>query len=887
MTAGADTRRRVRAALDAGAVFAAVAFVASHFPASLLFSPTTANGGDMGSHYYAATYLRDMLLPQGRLLGWCPGNYGGFPLFGFYFPLPFLLMAIFSAIVPLQVAFKLVTVLGSWLLPACAYFGLRFSGVAFPGPALGAFASLCFLFMEANSMWGGNIPSTLAGEFSFSLSLALAILFIGTLRRSIETGRGFLGNAVLVALIGLAHGFSLLWAGLVSLLELIAIRGWWRRLGGLITVHGLAVLLMAFWLLPLLWYASWGTAFNPTWPLTSWREVLPPILWPATVLAVIFGLLHAVFCWRRRESYPRALGTLWGAVALSLFCYASAHAFHLPDVRFLSFLQLGLCLAGAAGLGLAVSRLPAPEVWPVIGFLATVPFVQAQVGFIPSWVRWNYSGFESKARWPVYREINRHLEGDFRDPRVVYEHSPRHEAFGTVRAFENLPVFSGRSTLEGLYMQSSPTTPFVFYVQSEISQQISCPLPEWGCSRFDLDQGLEHLRMFNVSQLIVRSPEVKQAAASHPGLSREATVDQYEIYRVLGNDGRYAIPLAWAPTLLRVPQWKVAAYQWFKGAAASDPVPVFANRASDQERQAFAGVFADLPAELPRRPLGEVPRLQEEIEPHRVVLTGCKPGHPVLIRISYHPRWRALTGERVWLAGPSFMLVFPRGEKVELAFVPGPILALGKAGTVIGLLILGLGLSPFAGPLWRLAERASQPLLGVGPVARGLRFVRRSATWPRGKRQAVLFAGLVTVSAALTLFAVARPTMDAGTVYRQGQALFAAGRLEESLPYFRRSQQLAPLSMTAIHAHYFEAIVHFKREEWSKAEEVFQHLLERFPEAANAPEAFYHLGLCRARRGDVDAAIEAWRETARRFPEADWARYAEERLREDWRTDGQ
>ena len=31
-------------------------------------------------------------------------------------------------------------------------------------------------------MWGGNIPSTLAGEFSFSLGLALAVLFFGLLR---------------------------------------------------------------------------------------------------------------------------------------------------------------------------------------------------------------------------------------------------------------------------------------------------------------------------------------------------------------------------------------------------------------------------------------------------------------------------------------------------------------------------------------------------------------------------------------------------------------------------------------------------------------------------------------------------------------------------------
>ena len=60
-------------------------------------------------------------------------------------------------------------------------------------------------------------------------------------------------------------------------------------------------------------------------------------------------------------------------------------------------MQLGLCLAAAAGLGTLLGELPAPEIWPLVGALV-IPFVRAeQVTFIPSWVKWNYSGFEAKA----------------------------------------------------------------------------------------------------------------------------------------------------------------------------------------------------------------------------------------------------------------------------------------------------------------------------------------------------------------------------------------------------------------------------------------------------------------------------------------------------------
>ena len=80
--------------------------------------------------------------------------------------------------------------------------------------------------------------------------------------------------------------------------------------------------------------------------------------------------------------------------------------FHVVDIRFIPFFQLGLCLAAAAGLGTLLARLPVPEIWPMVGALAILPFVQSRVSFIPSWITWNYSGFERKAGWPQFRDVN-------------------------------------------------------------------------------------------------------------------------------------------------------------------------------------------------------------------------------------------------------------------------------------------------------------------------------------------------------------------------------------------------------------------------------------------------------------------------------------------------
>ena len=77
-----------------------------------------------------------------------------------------------------------------------------------------------------------------------------------------------------------------------------------------------------------------------------------------------------------------------------------------------------------------------------------------------------------------------------------------------------------------------------------------------------------------------------------------------------------------------------------------------------------------------------------------------------------------------------------------------------------------------------------------------------------------------------------------------------------------------------------KAIVPFREEKWRQSEELFQRLLATFPEGVNAPEALYHVGVCRSRLGDVAGAREAWEQTRARYPSSPWAKYAGDRLGE-------
>src|SRR3954462_14218382 len=182
-----------------------VVFVFKQLQPSWLLKATTPAGGDMGAHVWQPAYLRDHLLPHLRLTGWAPDWYAGFPALVFYFPLPSLAIVLLSTVLPYGVAFKLISVLGVLTLPVAAYIFGKLSDLPTPGPVCLAVATLPFLFDRSFTIYGGNIPSTLAGEFAFYISLSLALVFLGVVARGLRTGKHRALAAALLFVTVLCH----------------------------------------------------------------------------------------------------------------------------------------------------------------------------------------------------------------------------------------------------------------------------------------------------------------------------------------------------------------------------------------------------------------------------------------------------------------------------------------------------------------------------------------------------------------------------------------------------------------------------------------------------------------------------------------------------------
>ncbi len=256
-------------------VVSCVAFVFVQLGPSNVLANNTPAGGDMGAHVWGPAFLRDHLLTHGRLTGWTPDWYDGFPAYEFYMILPGLAIALLSYLIPYGVAFKLIVISGVISLPVALWAFGRLSRLPFPTPALLAVGGTAYLFDRSFSIYGGNIASTLAGEFSFSIALSFALLFLGVLARGLETGKYRAWAAALLAATALCHIIPVFFA-VAGAAILLALQLDWSRIRWFVW---LALVPVAF---GLAWVA--GDAILPS------GQVRWPLYAPA---AVYFSLLVA------------------------------------------------------------------------------------------------------------------------------------------------------------------------------------------------------------------------------------------------------------------------------------------------------------------------------------------------------------------------------------------------------------------------------------------------------------------------------------------------------------------------------------------------------------------------------------------------------------------
>jgi len=824
------------------------ALLLSYFRPSLLLLDTMTAGGDTPSFHHPIEHLRDVLLPSGNLQGWDPGNFGGYAPYRSYFLPPSLLIVALSWVMPFNVAFKLVTVFGIFLLPLATLLCLRAMAYPFPIPAIGSAASLLLLFNQGNSMWGGNIPSTLAGEFSFSLSFGLAALFVGLLYRGVASGRHRAGLAVLLALVGLCHPVTFISAaaaGLYFLLDPSTVR---RNFVYLAWLYAAAALLMAFWLVPLVAGLPYATSIHWEWQFQSWLDVVPPLLLVPAALTIV-DVIRLI---RHREARGPGHYLLFNLlVSAAAFC--AANSVGVPDIRFIPFAQFLLVLLALDLLSTFLPRLPASGLIGVALTAATLGFVQVNAGYIPNWVRWNYEGIERKTPYGLLQHLMAALEGTLADPRVAYEHSPSHDAFGSMRIFESLPRLAHRATLEGVLLQTAVTAPYVYYIQSLVSAQGTSVIPGYSYPDSDPVRGTARLDLFNVRDFLALSDKVKAALDGDRRWTRLFALESYVIYRRTEAPAGYVRVPKFRPVLLETENWKKDFHRWFDKDDLLD-IPLVAARTVPAAARGFFPLSAKSPTDVPRVPERLNCAVKEKLSSQEIEFTTSCPGVPHYIAVAYHPNWRVDGAFGVFLASPSFMMVVPQQPVVRLRFGRSAPDWMGILATLAGI-----------GLCFAMPRSSTETSPGLPPLA---------ADGYRRAMRALMAMALVVIAASIV--------RKVGSQYfaRRAWQAFQTQDFAQARRDYDRTLLFGRGYASSVDAMFWRASSLFRMDNCAAAIPGYEELIAKAPESVFAPESQYQIGICLGRLGQHGSAAAAFQRTVERYEHNRWSDAAADRLRE-------
>ena len=682
------------ALLEAAVLVVLTGFILWHLSPMDLLRNTTTVGGDTPAHNYLASHLREQLLHHGRVISWAGGWWCGFPMFQYYFCLPYLLIALLSTLLPFNLAFKIICVSGAVLLPSSAYLSARWMRLPKPIPVLLAAMMVPFLFVRTHSMWGVNLTSTLAGMISNSLSFTLMLPAIASAYRDAEDGRFRMRTVFLLALVMASHFFTSVMAGVVlAVVPLLCLRTVapaasgirlrLREMTGTLRVllleSGLAVLLMAWWLVPLIAKSEFSMEFGTNWDLALWHtfpEYAAGLI-PFAVVAIAYGV--------RRGHCGVWLFAWMLATGVTLFHFGFRLSPVFVNVRLWPFVFFALVALGAVGLGFLLDGAR----WPllasmIVAILAGVtledriPGVPGP-GLVRSWARYNFGGLERKPAARVFDELVLPLKGT--PGRLANDLCEENNELGSSRVFELAPHLAGKPILEGGLVNSAIGSMSAYYVQGETSQNCAGFPPIVVPTTFNITNATRHLELFNVKHFIARWAVTQQALRGDPRWKFIRREREWELYELMSHDGRYVFIPPAQPAVVETKHWKECSLEWLYEPKAIDQpfmfcqpgqAPPLSTSGPRLTETQFRQYLSSLRGPDGVARIGQAVRgghiRDEVVTDDRIAFTTDAVGSPHIIKCSYYPNWKVRGARQVFMVSPTFMLVFPEREQVELYY---------------------------------------------------------------------------------------------------------------------------------------------------------------------------------------------------------------------------
>ena len=670
----------------------------------LVFENNTPTGGDMGAHIVAIdTFIKDFM-PNFQINGWSNDWFGGYPLYYFYFPLPAIITFFLNLIFPFGIAFKIMVVLSIILVVYSIEKLMRKTSNQIS--IYGATAGLFYVFTESFTIYGGNLASTLAGQFSFGYSLAFANLSIFYLLKSNNNFR-FPISSIFLALCLLSHLIPfIIYSPIYAFYWLSRKENFNQK----ILSVSIFLALVSRWSASLIMNLEYTTNMSYT-PFSRIEDLIKK-----DILPIIFILIGLLITKHKNLIKNKTLnlfelylifssillyffvpeGALWNGRLVPffnlgiIFLFFKAVEIFIEDIylyqqglNVLTVLFFGgtiYCLyifyekwsAYQSYLNVYVPIILLIIIFAILNLnnvviqlnMLIVSIIFSTISFLPHWLNWNFTGYEGKNDWNQIQSLYTKLE-NLKPGRIMWEPNSDMNKYGTPMTLMTLPYFTKHTSMEGLYFDSSITTPFHFISVSGLAKRPSNPVGGLSYINNKFDQGVDYLYDLGIDYFISYTEEIESKAMSSDRLNFLFSSEPFSVFEVSSS----------------------------KVELINQDIEVFSK--VNKQEGILSSVFRDTNItnffekayenfdELDEKRIVEVsnkiliqPSNKNNLKVTDIRITNRKisfftnnPGELHLIKVSYFPNWSISNGLGPFRTSPSFMSVIPNQEYVEINYV--------------------------------------------------------------------------------------------------------------------------------------------------------------------------------------------------------------------------
>ena len=667
----------------------------------LVFSDLLPTGGDMGAHIVPTKFFVTELFNNFKLSGWSQDWFAGYPVYYFYFPLPPIITSLLSFLFPFSISFKTMVLISQILLVISIEMLMRNNSKKFSFYGFGV--GLLYLLTESFTIFGGNLASSLAGQYSFTYSIAFANFSLFYLLNS--------NHRYSTEIASLLIGLSVLSHLIPFMIYLPIFAYYFLKSDVKINVKISAFLFFLFismrFSISLFLNLEFTTNMTYT-PYTQLSDLVKSDILPFAIGAFIYVISSGT-----RTTLKAVAGFELYLVVIAIFLFFYGPESALWNGRIVPFFNLGIIILFFNLLHYDIDNLTKKiqGKYPLILFILfinsyliylyyskwgntystttisviliilfmflisinsekfliytiLVSLTFGTLSYLPHWLNWNFSGYESKNNWS---DITTLYEGlDTLEPgRIMWEPNSDLNKYGTPMVLMTIPMFTDHQSVEGLYFDSSITTPFHFLTVSGLAERPSNPVGGLTYINGEFDKGFRLMEELGVDYFIAYTSSIKDKANVSENFNLLFSNEVFNVYSIntkkveLVEDNLHIFESPGFYDRLKNAVLRKGSEQSFFESAYKSFKDELNHKIIENYDESLS-VRSESNADLLISDLN----IQNEL----ITFKTNKPNQLHIIKVSYFPNWKIKNGYGPFRISPSFMAVVPKDEFVEIRF---------------------------------------------------------------------------------------------------------------------------------------------------------------------------------------------------------------------------